>query len=91
MSPQRLVNCLLACALVTPVVAWPTPDDIGNVSISSLFGRDDNFDVEDFDDLSFITRMAAIGDSYSAGIGAGHLLGGIDGTARDCPRQLSER
>ena len=33
-------------------------------------------DTADFDqsDLSFITRMAAIGDSYSAGIGAGNRI-----------------
>jgi hypothetical protein len=33
-------------------------------------------DTADFDqsDLSFITRMAAIGDSYSAGIGAGDRI-----------------
>lgn len=51
----------------------------GNASMSSqrLMGRDD----AEFDpaDLSFIQRMAAIGDSYSAGIGAGNLLGGISG------------
>ncbi|KAF1998640.1 SGNH hydrolase [Amniculicola lignicola CBS 123094] len=39
----------------------------------SLTSRDD----EDFDeeDLSFIQKIGAVGDSYSAGIGAGHRLG----------------
>jgi hypothetical protein len=50
---------------------------LGNASLNTdqLFGRD----IEDFDpaDLSFITKMAAIGDSYSAGIGAGDRLGSI--------------
>jgi hypothetical protein len=36
-------------------------------------------DTTDFDpsDLAYITRMAALGDSYSAGIGAGDRLGTI--------------
>lgn len=41
---------------------------------ASLFARDDVIDVTDHSD---ILRMAAIGDSYSAGIGAGSKLGGI--------------
>ncbi|KAI2733367.1 CAZyme family GH135 [Penicillium roqueforti] len=49
---------------------------LGNASLNTehLFGRDttDEFDPAD---LSFITKMAAIGDSYSAGIGAGGRLG----------------
>jgi hypothetical protein len=52
---------------------------LGNASLSSerLMMRD----TTEFDqtDLSFITRMAAIGDSYSAGIGAGDRLGTIAG------------
>jgi hypothetical protein len=36
-------------------------------------------DTTDFDpsDLAYITRMAALGDSYSAGIGAGDRLGSM--------------
>jgi len=47
-----------------------------NASISEhfLLGRDDEFDDTD---LSFIKKMAAIGDSYSAGIGAGGRLGSV--------------
>jgi hypothetical protein len=48
---------------------------LGNASLNyeHLMMRD----ITEFDptDLSFITRMAAIGDSYSAGIGAGDRLG----------------
>jgi hypothetical protein len=39
---------------------------------SLLLARDDEFDPQD---LSFIKKMAAVGDSYSAGIGAGNRLG----------------
>lgn len=53
---------------------------LGNASLNTehLFGRDttDEFDPAD---LSFITKMAAIGDSYSAGIGAGGRLGSYGG------------
>lgn len=40
-----------------------------------LLPRDDNDDFFDPEDLSNITKLAAIGDSYSAGIGAGNRLG----------------
>lgn len=45
----------------------------GRMTHSTLFGRQDN----DFDEYDFsnIKKMAAIGDSYSAGIGAGNRLG----------------
>ena len=39
-----------------------------------IWARDEDFDESD---LSFITRLAAVGDSYSAGIGAGSHLGSI--------------
>jgi hypothetical protein len=54
-----------------------TPQNLrGNASVSEAFllSRDDEFDDTD---LSFIKRMAAIGDSYSAGIGAGNRLGSV--------------
>lgn len=49
---------------------------IRNASIPSnpVWTRDDDFDESD---LSFITKLAAVGDSYSAGIGAGDRLGTI--------------
>lgn len=46
-------------------VAAPASD------LKQLLQRDDN----DPDDVSFIKKIAAIGDSYSAGIGAGERLG----------------
>ncbi|THC88424.1 hypothetical protein EYZ11_012126 [Aspergillus tanneri] len=62
------------CALANPLAHWNVP---GNASLNSerLMSRD----TTEFDqtDLSFIKRMAAIGDSYSAGIGAGDRLGTI--------------
>lgn len=47
------------------------------VSNNLLLQRDD--DDFDPDDLSFIKRIAAIGDSYSAGIGAGDRIGTSSG------------
>lgn len=45
---------------------------LASMSTNDLFQRDINdFDAED---LSFIKKFAAIGDSYSAGIGSGSLL-----------------
>ena len=55
----------------------PNYENIASVSTGSLFGRADYF-MED--DLSSIKRIAAIGDSYSAGIGAGNLLDGDAGS-----------
>lgn len=44
----------------------------------NLMSRQDDGDTEfDPDDFSFINRLSAIGDSYSAGIGAGDRLGSI--------------
>jgi lysophospholipase L1-like esterase len=44
----------------------------GNDSLSALAKRDD-----DPTDFSWVKRWAAIGDSYTAGIGSGNPLGGI--------------
>ncbi|KAF2150904.1 hypothetical protein K461DRAFT_270289 [Myriangium duriaei CBS 260.36] len=44
----------------------------GSPMAREVTSPDDGFDQSD---LSFITRLAAIGDSYSAGIGAGNRLG----------------
>ncbi|PKY04114.1 fibronectin type III domain protein [Aspergillus campestris IBT 28561] len=63
-------------ALANPFGHWNMP---GNASVDTerLMARD----TTEFDqtDLSFIKRMAALGDSYSAGIGAGGRLGTIVG------------
>jgi hypothetical protein len=73
-------RCLLAvAALATSVLANPLR--LGNITrgtswnSQSLIRRDDDDDVFDAADLSFIKSMAAVGDSYSAGIGAGSRLG----------------
>lgn len=41
--------------------------------------REDNDDPDNYGELSSITKLAAIGDSYSAGIGAGDRLSGLGG------------
>lgn len=68
------IATLAGCALANPLGYWNVQ---GNASLNTerLMGRD----TTEFDqtDLSFITRMAAIGDSYSAGIGAGDRLGSV--------------
>jgi hypothetical protein len=67
-----VIATLGSCALANPLAYW---NAAGNASLNSeqLLARDTaEFDAED---LSFITRMAAIGDSYSAGIGAGDSIG----------------
>ncbi|KAG2019298.1 hypothetical protein GB937_005212 [Aspergillus fischeri] len=65
------IATLGSCALANPLVYW---DGRGNASMNyeHFMARD----TADFDqsDLSFITRMAAIGDSYSTGIGAGNRI-----------------
>lgn len=59
------------CTLANPLRYYNLQ---GNASLNTnhLMARADEFDPSD---LSFITKMAAIGDSYSAGIGAGNMLG----------------
>ncbi|KAF4166807.1 hypothetical protein CNMCM6936_005969 [Aspergillus lentulus] len=65
------IATLGSCALANPLVYW---DGRGNASMNYKHFMER--DTADFDqsDLSFITRMAAIGDSYSAGIGAGNRI-----------------
>lgn len=78
---QALVwRCLCVFAIVGQVIAVPRSTRYrgsnGSMPIN-LFPRQ-NID-EDFDetDLSFIKKLSAIGDSYSAGIGAGDRLGSV--------------
>lgn len=79
---------LLALALGRAVALPP----FGNFARLSSYNRRDD---DDFDptDLSFITKMAAIGDSYSAGIGAGTALGTVvdvlTGQTKDGGKQSS--
>jgi hypothetical protein len=56
--------------------ALPVEDGDASCSLCSKF-KPDKWDSFDPADLSFIKKLAAIGDSYSAGIGAGDRLGSI--------------
>ena len=71
--------------LAASVAALPRNDQFASASLSSLFARDD-FDAGD---LSFIGKLLAIGDSYSAGIGAGDRLGSVDGEKGPCRNDIS--
>ncbi|RSL78301.1 hypothetical protein CEP51_008323 [Fusarium floridanum] len=82
MRHDLLGPCLAIVALAGSAVARPALDQFGSMSMNSLFQRDEDFET---DDLSFIKKIAAVGDSYSAGIGAGSpLLPGLD--ELDCRR-----
>jgi hypothetical protein len=48
-----------------------------NATMNQFLTSDDPMDTTDLTDLSHIQRIAAIGDSYSAGIGAGKRLGSL--------------
>lgn len=65
------IATLRSCALANPLVYW---DARGNASMNyqRFMARDNT----DFDPsyLAYITRMAALGDSYSARIGAGDRI-----------------
>ncbi|KAJ3497498.1 hypothetical protein NLG97_g1847 [Lecanicillium saksenae] len=63
-----------AAALLPSVLA--APGNLSAISNSVLFQRDEGDENYNSIDLSFIKRLAAIGDSYSAGIGAGDFLNG---------------
>ncbi|KAB8211919.1 fibronectin type III domain protein [Aspergillus parasiticus] len=69
-----VIATLGGCTLANPLAYWNMQ---GNASLNSerLMGRDTTEFYQT--DLSFIKRMAAIGDSYSAGIGAGGRLGSV--------------
>ena len=74
-------NLLLWSLLIflTSGRAFAIPASLGYAGkVSALVNQaqiqDDEFDDTD---LSFVTKLAAIGDSYSAGIGAGDRLGNI--------------
>ncbi|KAL1864953.1 hypothetical protein VTK73DRAFT_5582 [Phialemonium thermophilum] len=70
--------CTLAVLLTGRAAAAPHPSGYGrNGSLPMIHAvrqSDDTFDVTD---LSYIRKLAALGDSYSAGIGAGNRLGSL--------------
>ena len=70
--------CHLLVALLSILGAIAILRHMGNRSVvqtKTLLSRED----EEFypNDLSFIRTMAAVGDSYSAGIGSGDRLGSV--------------
>lgn len=75
----RYLLPLVIIGRVLAVPAFPQPTEKPWQVPSLLSREDDTSDDDGFDpsDLSHITKLAAIGDSYSAGIGAGERLGGI--------------
>lgn len=71
-----LRHCLALTQVIALATSFPTRQIAASndsIPTSQLFNRDD--DIFDPTDLSFITKLAAIGDSYSAGIGSGDRLG----------------
>lgn len=61
-------------SVVALVSAHPAGLAGNGISLLAQTGDDNEFDPSD---LSFIKKLAAIGDSYSAGIGAGDRLGSV--------------
>lgn len=78
MNLSTLCHYLALTATSGTAVARPALGDVGSMPMSSLFSRVTDEDFY-FDDLSSIKKIAAIGDSYSAGIGAGDRLQGAGG------------
>jgi len=72
-----LIRCVALCSVFWPAVCIPSlPSSLAG----GIFPRQETEDNEfDPGDLSFIRKLGAIGDSYSAGIGAGNRLGSTIG------------
>jgi hypothetical protein len=84
LSLQRIVILILLWQANANPAPWrpvngsfPVPD-IRGPTLEPRQDSDDN-DPDTYGELSSITKLAAIGDSYSAGIGAGDRLGGLGG------------
>jgi hypothetical protein len=71
-------RCVAWFALINAAAAAALGPRYGFTSANRLYGRAEN-DGYNAEDLSYLKKIAAIGDSYSAGIGAGARLGGFDG------------
>ncbi|KAL4745205.1 hypothetical protein BDW72DRAFT_211670 [Aspergillus terricola var. indicus] len=65
------IAILTSCALAKPVGFWSVQEN-ASPEINSLLARD--AEGLDTDSLSFIEQIVAVGDSYSAGIGASDQL-----------------
>lgn len=77
-----LGRCFLLLTVFGHSFAFPSPPSSRKeAGVSTHIAIRQAGDDTDFDegDLSFITKLAALGDSYSAGIGAGDRLGSITG------------
>ncbi|PNY28628.1 Lipase 1 [Tolypocladium capitatum] len=72
-----LWSCLATISVAGLAIVHPASEDFASMPMSLLF-RDTDVDFSP-EDLSSITKLAAVGDSYSAGIGAGNRLGGLAG------------
>lgn len=71
-------RCAALLALTNTAAGAALGSRYGFTSANQLYGRAEN-DGYNAEDLSYLKKIAAIGDSYSAGIGAGARLGGFDG------------
>ena len=69
-----MLSLLIFLSVCELVAGFPTLPIGHPIHLVSQKADNNEFDPTD---LSFITRLAAIGDSYSAGIGAGKRLGSI--------------
>ena len=78
MELSTLCHYLALFATSATAVARPALGEVGSIPMSSLLSRATDEDFY-FGDLSSIKKIAAIGDSYSAGIGAGDRLNGPGG------------
>lgn len=78
MIMQRLRYALALFAAAGSAVARPSLINFGSMSMNNIFGRETTVFFNP-DDLTFIKKLAAVGDSYSAGIGAGDGLHGEGG------------
>ncbi|KAK1994046.1 hypothetical protein LX36DRAFT_585117 [Colletotrichum falcatum] len=70
-------QCATAAVAIGRVSGLAVPYLSGNASMPSLLSARQSIEDFDPDDLSYIQKLAAIGDSYSAGIGAGNRLGSV--------------
>nr|UMZ45332.1 hypothetical protein [Paramyrothecium sp.] len=71
MYHARVRHFVCVYVIICSVSALWSPNSFAAIAEDKLLLRDDDFDP---DDLSFIKKLAAVGDSYSAGVGSGTLL-----------------
>jgi hypothetical protein len=69
------IAALTSYALAKPLGHWSVQEN-ANLNTKCLLEQDN--EAFDSGDISYIKRIAAAGDSYSAGIGAGYQLGNVN-------------